>query len=423
MGYARKAVRDGSTIDVVPMLMPETTFETEAIWFCPEAAHLEGLEQMPKLLGALHAAEHSLIALLPLWAMCDRWDIGGLSTNLHYQTGRPTIFVYDGHSGGVGITERGFDRFAGLGRGHGAHAAALPVRGRLPFVRAEPEVREPQRAARQGGSANPPREDARVVVSIPTAAVRLGSASDETEETVQYVALIYADEDVWSGFSEEEREAAYDKYRAFGSEAEAAGVLAGGNELGPTRDATTVRVRRRDPRHGWALCRGEGSARRLLHPRVCVYGRGARLGGADPGRRARRGRGSAGLRRSGGGAAVNYALLIYDDDAGWADLPDEERATLRAAGDAGSGSRSSRSSARPIRTCPARSSTAATPRRSFASVDGERIVTDGPFAETKEILGGVFLVDLPDLDEAIRLAALIPAAKGHGSIEIRPVLQ
>ncbi len=111
VGYARKAVRDGATIDVVPMLMPETTFDTEAIWFCPEAEHLEGLEQMPKLLGALHAAEHSLIALLPLWAMCDRWDIGGLSTNLHYQTARPTIFVYDGHSGGVGITERGFDRF------------------------------------------------------------------------------------------------------------------------------------------------------------------------------------------------------------------------------------------------------------------------------------------------------------------------
>jgi DEAD/DEAH box helicase domain-containing protein len=111
IAYARKAVRDGATIDVVPLLMPETTFETEAIWFCPEAEHLAGLEQMPKLLGALHAAEHSLIALLPLWAMCDRWDIGGLSTNLHYQTGRATIFVYDGHSGGVGITERGFERF------------------------------------------------------------------------------------------------------------------------------------------------------------------------------------------------------------------------------------------------------------------------------------------------------------------------
>jgi len=111
VGYARKTVRDSSTIDVVPMLMPETTFETEAVWFSPLPEHLEGIERMPELLGTLHAAEHSLIALLPLWAMCDRWDIGGLSTNFHYQTGAPTIFVYDGHSGGVGITARGFDRF------------------------------------------------------------------------------------------------------------------------------------------------------------------------------------------------------------------------------------------------------------------------------------------------------------------------
>ena len=132
------------------MLMPETTFETEAIWFCPEPAQLEGLEQMPKLLGALHAAEHTLIALLPLWAMCDRWDIGGLSTNLHYQTGRPTIFVYDGHSGGVGITERGFERFEDWVEDTAAPARALPLRGRLPVVRPEPQVREPQRAARQG---------------------------------------------------------------------------------------------------------------------------------------------------------------------------------------------------------------------------------------------------------------------------------
>ena len=113
VAYARKSVRDSSTIGVVPMLMPETTFETEAVWFCPEPNHLEDLERMPVLLGTLHAAEHALIALLPLWAMCDRWDIGGLSTNVHFQTGRPTIFVYDGHAGGVGITARGFDRFAG----------------------------------------------------------------------------------------------------------------------------------------------------------------------------------------------------------------------------------------------------------------------------------------------------------------------
>jgi hypothetical protein len=54
--------------------------------------------------------------------------------------------------------------------------------------------------------------------------------------------------------------------------------------------------------------------------------------------------------------------------------------------------------------------------------DGERIVTDGPFAETKEIVGGVFLIDLPDLDEAIRLAALVPVAE-RGSVEIRPLVE
>jgi DEAD/DEAH box helicase domain-containing protein len=113
VGYARKAIADGSTIEVVPLDLPETTFETEAIWFSPGPQLLAGLEEMPTLLSTLHAAEHSLIALLPLWAMCDRWDIGGLSTNLHLQTGAPTIFVYDGHAGGVGITERGFDRFQG----------------------------------------------------------------------------------------------------------------------------------------------------------------------------------------------------------------------------------------------------------------------------------------------------------------------
>jgi DEAD/DEAH box helicase domain-containing protein len=113
VGYQRKSIQTQESIELVPLELPQTEFETEAVWFLPEAWMLEGLEQMPRLLGSLHAAEHSLIALLPLWAMCDRWDIGGLSTNLHFQTGRPTIFVYDGHSGGVGIAERGFDVFEG----------------------------------------------------------------------------------------------------------------------------------------------------------------------------------------------------------------------------------------------------------------------------------------------------------------------
>jgi DEAD/DEAH box helicase domain-containing protein len=113
VAYQRKAIRDGSTIDLVPLLMPETEFETEAVWYLPEAEMLEALDTLPRLLGTLHAAEHAMIALLPLWAMCDRWDIGGLSTNLHFQTGRPTVFIYDGHAGGVGIAERGFDVFEG----------------------------------------------------------------------------------------------------------------------------------------------------------------------------------------------------------------------------------------------------------------------------------------------------------------------
>jgi len=113
VAYQKKSIRDQSTLETVALDLPETSFETEAIWYLPEPGQLEGLERMPRLLGTLHAAEHSMIALLPLWAMCDRWDIGGLSTNIHFQTNRPTVFIYDGHAGGVGITERGFDAFEG----------------------------------------------------------------------------------------------------------------------------------------------------------------------------------------------------------------------------------------------------------------------------------------------------------------------
>jgi DEAD/DEAH box helicase domain-containing protein len=113
VAYQQKQIRDQSTIATIALDLPETTFETEAVWYVPTARQLDGLDAMPKLLSSLHAAEHSMIALLPLWAMCDRWDIGGLSTNLHPDTGQPTVFIYDGHPGGVGIAERGFEQFEG----------------------------------------------------------------------------------------------------------------------------------------------------------------------------------------------------------------------------------------------------------------------------------------------------------------------
>jgi DEAD/DEAH box helicase domain-containing protein len=113
VAYERRTVTGQERIELVPLVLPPTTFATEAIWYLPEADQLAGLEEMPRLLGTLHAAEHAMISLLPLWAMCDRWDIGGLSTNIHPQTGRPTVFIYDGHAGGVGLAERGFEQFEG----------------------------------------------------------------------------------------------------------------------------------------------------------------------------------------------------------------------------------------------------------------------------------------------------------------------
>jgi DEAD/DEAH box helicase domain-containing protein len=113
VAYERRTVSSQDRLELVPLDLPETSFVTEAVWFLPEPHQLAELDEMPTLLSTLHAAEHALIALLPLWAMCDRWDIGGLSTNIHPQTGRPTVFVYDGHPGGVGITERGFAEFEG----------------------------------------------------------------------------------------------------------------------------------------------------------------------------------------------------------------------------------------------------------------------------------------------------------------------
>ena len=115
VAFQRKRLADHEAVDFVALDLPEQHFTTQGLWYLlPDA--LAGPSALPAevLLGALHASEHSQIAVLPLLAMCDRWDIGGLSTNVHPQTGRPTIFIYDGHPGGVGISRRGYDEFERL---------------------------------------------------------------------------------------------------------------------------------------------------------------------------------------------------------------------------------------------------------------------------------------------------------------------
>ncbi|MBV9310664.1 MAG: DEAD/DEAH box helicase, partial [Solirubrobacterales bacterium] len=114
LGYQRKSLQDHQVIDFQTLELPTVEFSTTALWY--ELDELIAAEPFPaaQLLGALHALEHGQIAVLPLIAMCDRWDIGGLSTNSHPQTGGATIFIYDGHPGGVGITRRGFDQFSRL---------------------------------------------------------------------------------------------------------------------------------------------------------------------------------------------------------------------------------------------------------------------------------------------------------------------
>jgi DEAD/DEAH box helicase domain-containing protein len=115
MAFQRKRLSDHEVMDLVALDLPETNFPTQALWYVL-GDDLAGPMALPPeiLLGALHATEHGQIAVLPLLAMCDRWDIGGLSTNVHFQTGTPTIFIYDGHPGGVGIARRGFDLFPRL---------------------------------------------------------------------------------------------------------------------------------------------------------------------------------------------------------------------------------------------------------------------------------------------------------------------
>jgi DEAD/DEAH box helicase domain-containing protein len=119
VAYQRRRTSTNEVIEVVPLDFPPRELVTRACWYTVplDALLVAGLEPS-RVIGAVHAAEHALIGLLPLFAICDRWDVGGVSMALHPQTGDPTIFVYDGYPGGAGIAELAFAELT-----HHLHAA------------------------------------------------------------------------------------------------------------------------------------------------------------------------------------------------------------------------------------------------------------------------------------------------------------
>ena len=110
IGYRRLRQFTEEVLEDVPLEMPLTEYETAAVWWdLPDDLPRELAGRGLDFLGGIHAAEHAAIGILPLFAMCDRWDIGGLSTPRHPDTDAAQIFIYDGFPGGVGIAEKGFE--------------------------------------------------------------------------------------------------------------------------------------------------------------------------------------------------------------------------------------------------------------------------------------------------------------------------
>ncbi len=110
VGYVRRRLGTGELLGREPLEMPERTLRTRGTWWTVSDAVVTQLADAGvDIGGAAHAAEHAAIGLMPLIATCDRWDIGGVSTEVHPDTERCTVMVYDGHPGGAGFADRGFE--------------------------------------------------------------------------------------------------------------------------------------------------------------------------------------------------------------------------------------------------------------------------------------------------------------------------
>jgi DEAD/DEAH box helicase domain-containing protein len=125
VGYQRKDALTGTVVANEPLELPEATLRTRAVWWTAPAEVVAAVapEALP---GALHAAEHAAIGVLPLFAICDRWDVGGLSTPRHADTGLATVIVYDAVPGGAGVAELGYEAADQHLRATRASIAACP---------------------------------------------------------------------------------------------------------------------------------------------------------------------------------------------------------------------------------------------------------------------------------------------------------
>jgi DEAD/DEAH box helicase domain-containing protein len=110
INYEVHRILDRSLVSTTPLTLPPQTFETRALWFTlPDSLQRSLSELKLHFMGGLHAAEHGTIAMMPLHVVCDRWDLGGISTPAHPQVPQPVIFIYDGYPGGVGLTESAYE--------------------------------------------------------------------------------------------------------------------------------------------------------------------------------------------------------------------------------------------------------------------------------------------------------------------------
>ena len=156
-GYEKRALPGQELMGVFPLDLPPQTFETIGFWVEIEPALQKFVERQGlHFMGGIHAVEHAAIGIFPLFALCDRNDIGGICYPLHPQLGKSAIFIYDGYPGGVGLAQRGFE-IVGTSAGKNARPCGrVRLRGGLPLLHPLAQVRFRQQAAGQEGGGHGP---------------------------------------------------------------------------------------------------------------------------------------------------------------------------------------------------------------------------------------------------------------------------